>query len=63
MRSGKFRFPNGPTRFYVRVGLFSKAKRYVDTSKPPVNSLVQVAKLVRPELVIEMEAMAVVPAE
>lgn len=35
--------------------------RYVDTAKPPANSLVQVAKLVRPELVIEMEAVAVAP--
>jgi len=35
--------------------------RYLDPAHLPANSLVQVVKLVRPELMIEMEAIAVVP--
>ena len=34
---------------------------YVDTAKPPTSTLVQVAALVRPELLIEVEAVAWLP--
>jgi enamine deaminase RidA (YjgF/YER057c/UK114 family) len=33
--------------------------RYVDTTRPPASSLVQVAGLFRPDLLIEIEAVAV----
>jgi enamine deaminase RidA (YjgF/YER057c/UK114 family) len=33
----------------------------VDTSRPPAGSLVQVAGLVRPDLLIEVEAVAWLP--
>lgn len=35
---------------------------FVDTSRPPTSSLVQVAALARPELLLEVEAVAHVPA-
>jgi enamine deaminase RidA (YjgF/YER057c/UK114 family) len=35
---------------------------FVDTTRPPTSSLVEVAALVRPELLIEVEAVAHVPA-
>lgn len=35
--------------------------RYVDTTRPPASTLVQVAALVRPEWLIEVEAIAVGP--
>lgn len=34
---------------------------FVNTAQPPASSLVQVAALVRPELLIEAEAIAVAP--
>jgi enamine deaminase RidA (YjgF/YER057c/UK114 family) len=34
---------------------------FVDTSRPPASSLVQVAGLVRPDLLIEVEAVAWLP--
>ena len=34
---------------------------FVNTAQPPASSLVQVAALVRPELLIEVEAIAVAP--
>jgi len=34
---------------------------FVDTARPPTSSLVQVAALVRPELLIEIEAVAHLP--
>ena len=34
---------------------------HVDTARPPTSSLVQVAGLVRPELLIEVEAVAWLP--
>ncbi|WP_240738514.1 RidA family protein [Deinococcus fonticola] len=34
---------------------------FVDTANPPASSLVQVAGLVRPEWLIEVEAIAVAP--
>jgi enamine deaminase RidA (YjgF/YER057c/UK114 family) len=34
---------------------------YVDTARPPTSSLVQVAGLVRPDLLIEVEAVAWLP--
>jgi enamine deaminase RidA (YjgF/YER057c/UK114 family) len=34
---------------------------FVDTSQPPASSAVQVAALVRPELLLEVEALAVIP--
>lgn len=36
--------------------------RYVNTEAPPASSAVQVAALVLPELLVEIEAIAVVPA-
>jgi enamine deaminase RidA (YjgF/YER057c/UK114 family) len=36
---------------------------FVDTARPPASSLVQVAGLVRPELLIEIEAIASLAAE
>jgi len=36
--------------------------QYVDTSAPPASSAVVVAALVRPEFLLEVEALAVVPA-
>ena len=36
---------------------------FVDTTNPPTSSLVQVAGLVRPELLIEIEAVASLPSE
>jgi enamine deaminase RidA (YjgF/YER057c/UK114 family) len=36
---------------------------FVDTATPPASSLVQVQGLVRPELLIEIEAVASLPAE
>ncbi|MFC4063955.1 RidA family protein [Actinoplanes subglobosus] len=35
---------------------------FVDTARPPASSLVQVAGLFRPDLLIEIEAVAAVPA-
>ncbi|MFN2590640.1 MAG: RidA family protein [Actinomycetota bacterium] len=35
--------------------------RYVDTKRPPASTAVQVAGLVRPEFLLEIEAWAVVP--
>lgn len=35
---------------------------FVDTARPPTSSLVEVAALVRPELLIEVEAVAHIPA-
>ena len=36
---------------------------FVNTSEPPASTLVQVAALVRPELLVEIEAIAVFPSE
>ncbi|MBB6099149.1 enamine deaminase RidA (YjgF/YER057c/UK114 family) [Deinobacterium chartae] len=36
--------------------------RYVNTAAPPASSAVQVVRLFRPELLIEVEAVAVAPA-
>jgi 2-iminobutanoate/2-iminopropanoate deaminase len=36
--------------------------RYIDVDKPPTSTLVQVAALFRPDFVIEIEAVAVLPA-
>jgi enamine deaminase RidA (YjgF/YER057c/UK114 family) len=36
---------------------------FVDTGRPPASSLVQVAGLVRPELLLEVEALASLPDE
>lgn len=35
--------------------------RYIDTSRPPASTAVQVAALVRPEFLVEVEALALVP--
>ncbi|WP_394845754.1 RidA family protein [Pendulispora brunnea] len=35
--------------------------RYIDVKRAPASSLVQVSRLVRPELLVEMEAIAYVP--
>jgi enamine deaminase RidA (YjgF/YER057c/UK114 family) len=36
--------------------------RYIDTARPPASTAVQVAALFRPELLLEVEALALVPA-
>ncbi|MET8573213.1 RidA family protein [Streptomyces sp. NPDC005012] len=35
--------------------------RYIDVDRPPASSAVQVSALIRPELLVEVEAYAVVP--
>jgi enamine deaminase RidA (YjgF/YER057c/UK114 family) len=54
------------TLFVVDVSELETIRRvrdeFVDTDSPPTSSLVQVAGLVRPELVIEVEAVAHLPA-
>ncbi len=37
--------------------------RYVDSANPPASTAVQVAALVRPEFLLEVEAWAVIPEE
>jgi enamine deaminase RidA (YjgF/YER057c/UK114 family) len=50
------------TFYLVAVDELATVRRvrdeYVDTSTPPTSSLVQVAGLVRPDLLIEVEAVA-----
>ena len=36
---------------------------YVDTERPPASTAVQVAALFRPELVLEVEALALIPED
>ncbi|WP_329185727.1 RidA family protein [Actinacidiphila glaucinigra] len=53
--------------FFVTDVAFLPAVReardaYVDTERPPASSAVQVAALFRPELLLEVEAFAIVPA-
>ncbi|WUD78770.1 RidA family protein [Streptomyces sp. NBC_00510] len=53
--------------FFVTDVAFLPAVReardaYVDTERPPASSAVQVAALIRPELLLEVEAFAIVPA-
>jgi enamine deaminase RidA (YjgF/YER057c/UK114 family) len=53
--------------FFVTDMAFLPAVRqardaYVDTARPPASSAVQVAALIRPELLVEVEAFALVPA-
>lgn len=53
--------------FFVTDTAFLPAVReardaYVDTGRPPASSAVQVAALIRPELLVEVEAFAIVPA-
>jgi enamine deaminase RidA (YjgF/YER057c/UK114 family) len=54
------------TLFVVAVSELETIRRvrdeFVDTDSPPTSSLVQVAALVRPELLIEIEAVAHLPA-
>ena len=52
------------TLFVVDVSEVATIRRvrdeFVDPSRPPTSSLVQVAGLVRPELLIEVEAVAAI---
>jgi enamine deaminase RidA (YjgF/YER057c/UK114 family) len=53
------------TYFITDTSLLPAVRRvrdtFVDTSRPPASSAVQVAALVRPELLLEIEALAVIP--
>jgi enamine deaminase RidA (YjgF/YER057c/UK114 family) len=54
------------TYFVTGVGELPAIRRirdeFVDVTRPPASSLVQVAGLFRPDLLIEIEAVAAVPA-
>ncbi|MGW3242391.1 RidA family protein [Streptomyces sp. NPDC001070] len=53
------------TFFVTDVGFLPAVREardaYVDTERPPASSAVQVAALIRPELLLEVEAFAMVP--
>jgi enamine deaminase RidA (YjgF/YER057c/UK114 family) len=55
------------TFFVTDVGILPAVREardaVVDTSKPPASTAVQVASLVRPEFLLEVEAYAVLPSD
>ncbi|HZO63917.1 MAG TPA: RidA family protein [Kribbellaceae bacterium] len=55
------------TFFVTDVGILPAVREardaVIDTGKPPASTAVQVASLVRPELLLEVEAYAVLPSD
>jgi enamine deaminase RidA (YjgF/YER057c/UK114 family) len=55
------------TFFVTDVGILPAVREVrdavIDTSKPPASTAVQVASLVRPEFLLEVEAYAVLPSD
>ncbi|WP_319020257.1 RidA family protein [Streptomyces peucetius] len=56
---------SAPYRWVTDISVLPQARSArdacIDTTRPPANTAVQVAALVRPELLVEVEAFAVIP--